>query len=179
MMNGALSQFLLATGPEETALRFKALPPLWLVFMVLLPVTIGVIWWIYRRESATAGRKPRRLLAAIRIAAVLLVMLLLFQPYAETSLKRLVKSHLVVLLDTSASMEFEDTYTDPGKAQRMQQAVRRIHNLRRMLAELAEHSGRSVGARLDLDYPAVAQVDIHPAAAGTYSADARPHFRCR
>jgi hypothetical protein len=114
---------LLQTGPEETALRFRSLPPMWLLFMVMLPAIILFVWWIYRREGQTATSTGRRVLAVMRIMAITLILLLVFQPYAETSVKKLVKSHLVVLLDTSASMEFSDTYSDSGKAGKTSEAA--------------------------------------------------------
>ena len=49
-------RILLASGPEETALRFKAMPPMWLLIMIVLPAIVLVVWWIYRREADTAGR---------------------------------------------------------------------------------------------------------------------------
>jgi len=106
---------LLAAGPEETTLEFKALPPLWLLFMVIVPAVIAVTWWVYRREGDSATRRAKRILAGLRVAAILLILLLLFQPYAETSVKSLVKSHLVMLVDTSASMEFADTWSDADR----------------------------------------------------------------
>ncbi len=114
---------LIATGPEETALRFRALPPLWLLFMVLLPAAAVFVWWIYRREAESAPPGAKRLLSALRFAALAFVLLLLFQPYAETSVRRLVKSHLVVLLDTSASMEFRDAYGDRAREAEMREAA--------------------------------------------------------
>ena len=62
-------------------------------------------------------------ITSLRITTILLILLLLFQPYAETSVKKLVKSHVVVLLDTSASMEFVDTYTDDEKAEKTRVAA--------------------------------------------------------
>lgn len=106
---------LLAAGPEETTLRFKSMPPLWAVIMLIIPAIVGIVWWTYRGEGASAGRTAKRVLAVLRSLAIILVVLLLFQPYAETSIKKLVKSHLIVLLDTSASMEFVDSYGDTTK----------------------------------------------------------------
>jgi hypothetical protein len=116
---------LLAAGPEETTLRFKSMPPLWVVIMVIIPAVIGIVWWTYRREGASATTRAKRVLAGLRSAAIILILMLLFQPYAETSVKKLVKSHLVVLVDTSASMEFVDAYANPEK----RQATRGVANL--------------------------------------------------
>jgi len=106
---------LLAGGPAETTLRFKSMPPLWTVIMLIVPAVVGIVWWTYRREGASAGIRAKRLLAVLRSLAIVLVLLLLFQPFAETTVKKLVKSHLIVLIDTSASMEFVDSYADAKK----------------------------------------------------------------
>ena len=45
---------LLASGPEETTIRFQSMPPLWLVIMVIVPAVVLVVWWTYRREAETA-----------------------------------------------------------------------------------------------------------------------------
>ena len=73
---------LLAAGPEETALRFRALPPLWLLFMVILPVAILFVWWIYRREAATATQNARRVLGVLRLLVIAFALTLIFEPYA-------------------------------------------------------------------------------------------------
>jgi hypothetical protein len=114
---------LLAAGAEETSLRFKSMPPLWILIMVVLPAVAAIVWWIYRREGDTATVRSKRLLSVLRVAAIVFILLLLFQPYAETSVRKLVKSHLVVLIDTSASMGFIDTYTDADKAERTRRAA--------------------------------------------------------
>lgn len=119
----SLFRLLLAAGPEETTLRFRSLPPLWLLIMIVVPAVAGIVWWVYRRESPTVPRTARVFLAVLRFAAVFVILLLLFQPYAETSVKKLVKSHLVVLIDTSASMEFVDTYTSREKAEKTEAAA--------------------------------------------------------
>ncbi len=118
-----LPPLLLAAAPEETSIRFKALPPLWALFMVVLPAAVLLVWWIYRREAPTAPSRIKRLLGLLRLGAICVVLLVLFQPYEETSVRKLVKSHLVVLLDTSASMEFIDSWSDPGHAARIREAA--------------------------------------------------------
>ncbi len=105
----------------RSELRWDALPPAWVVVLVVLPLAVLVGWWGYRRESDLSPRR-RALLAGLRAAALLFFALVLCGPYMELSDLRRVRSHLVVLLDTSDSMSTEDAY-EPEDARALAKAT--------------------------------------------------------
>jgi uncharacterized membrane protein len=106
-----------------TQFRWRSRPELWLVVLVIVPLVIGFVWWIYRREADTASPRVKRVMGFFRVAAILAVLTMLFEPYAETSRQRTVRANLVVLLDTSASMSFADRYADRALAERLRAAA--------------------------------------------------------
>jgi len=95
---------------DATTLRWDALPPLWLLVLVIIPGVFLVARFFYRREAGRVGRTLRIAMAVLRSLAVLLVLVALFGPYAETIESRHFKRHLIVCIDTSGSMAFKDTY---------------------------------------------------------------------
>lgn len=89
--------------------RFPAAPPAWAIVVLLAALAIGVRW-IYRRERQKVSRGWRIVLGGLRILAVAIVALALFQPQREVAEVVQDKSHLVLLLDTSSSMTTVDRY---------------------------------------------------------------------
>ncbi len=100
--------------------RWHWMPPAWVVWMLVVPACIALAWWAYKRDRDVPTR-ARLLLAGLRAAALLFFLLLVFRPYAEISETRVVRSHLVVLVDTSASMATVDGY-DPEDARALAKA---------------------------------------------------------
>ena len=72
---------------SEETFRFLAAPPLWVVALIVLPLSLLFAWWAYSGLQRLEPR-TRLMLAAVRWAAVLFVCLLLFQPAWETSISR-------------------------------------------------------------------------------------------
>ncbi len=107
---------VLAQAMRAGATRWHAMPPAWVLWLVVVPLAIAVGWWAYRRDRELAAG-PRLLLGALRSAAIVFLLLVLFGPFRETSEKREVRSHLLFLLDTSASMATVDGY-DPDESTR-------------------------------------------------------------
>lgn len=95
---------------ETTTLRWRHLPPLWVLFLVLLPLVAASVFWLYRREGRSVGPRLRGGLTLLRIAAILLVLGAFFGPFAETVEGEYTKRHLILCLDTSRSMSFRDSY---------------------------------------------------------------------
>ncbi|MFQ5843527.1 MAG: hypothetical protein ACE5JG_00910 [Planctomycetota bacterium] len=110
-------------GVESTALRWHALPQLWILFLVLLPLLAGAVFLLYRRDGERVASGPRRLMAVLRLVTVALVLAALFGPYAETVEGRYFKRHLILCVDTSRSMEFSDTYLDAEQRERVRRAA--------------------------------------------------------
>jgi hypothetical protein len=110
-------------GVESTSLRWHALPQLWIIFLVLLPLLVLAVAFLYRRDGERLSARPRRLMAALRLGALALVLAALFGPFAETVEGRYFKRHLILAVDTSRSMEFSDTYLDTEQRERVRRAA--------------------------------------------------------
>ncbi|MHC4940251.1 MAG: hypothetical protein ACYTHK_15000 [Planctomycetota bacterium] len=95
---------------SSTALRWDALPPLWVVVLLIVPAVALAVRFIYRREPGAQGTPLRMGLGVLRILAVLLVLGALFGPYEETIEGEVSKRTLVVAVDTSRSMSLQDQY---------------------------------------------------------------------
>ena len=107
----------LAAEIERGPLLWANLPAAWLLTVIVL---IGFFWIrsLYARERGSAGRVPRFLLAVLRTVVLLLVILVLGGPYRQEERRTVERSHLVVLVDTSASMRVKDKYP-AGEEQRL------------------------------------------------------------
>ena len=105
-----IETLLAAAAISSTKLRWDALPPLWVVVLVILPAVALTVRFVYRREPGAQGRKLRMALGGLRILAVLLVLGALFGPYAETIEGEVAKRTLVIAIDTSRSMSLSDRY---------------------------------------------------------------------
>ncbi len=105
---------------EDAVLLWRALPAPWVIGLVVVPAAVVLVTLAYRREDVPRGR--RLVLAALRLLVLLAATLLLFGPYMERKLTRRVRSHVAVLLDTSASMEVADD-VDPGFASDLSRAT--------------------------------------------------------
>jgi len=108
---------------ESTTLRWRNLPPLWVVVLVVIPAVLLAVRFVYRREAGKVSAMPRRIMGVLRVLAVLLVIGAFFGPFAETVEGRFFKKHLVVCIDTSRSMGFRDAYLDAATRERVRQAA--------------------------------------------------------
>ena len=71
-------------GASSTSLRWHSLPPTWVVVLVILPLVIFGVRYMYQREAGRVGRPLRMLMGGLRILAILLVVGAFFGPYSET-----------------------------------------------------------------------------------------------
>lgn len=129
------------------------------VRLALLAVLVLMIWLTvhcYRREGQAAGR-IKKLLAGLRIAVIVLVVTVLFQPAVILRVTETLYSSVLVLVDDSMSMDYPDRYAGEDQAavrsglaedlgmpageletlSRRQIAVRQLTGEHGMLAELA------------------------------------------
>ncbi len=95
--------------------RFADLPAPWLLLVLAAVVFVG-LRWLYRRERGRSAAWARVLLTGLRTLVLLAIVLLLAGPYREEVRTAEEKSHLVVLIDTSASMRNEDAYSAEEEA---------------------------------------------------------------
>ncbi len=100
----------LLAAVETTGLKWRALPPLWVVVLVLVPAVFLTVRFVYKREAGKLSVRPRQLLGVLRALVILLILGALFGPFAETVEGEYFKRHLVICLDTSQSMSFSDAY---------------------------------------------------------------------
>ena len=119
-MSGAAIPSVLAEA-GGLGLRWHAMPPAWLFWLVVVPVALLIGWWAYRRDREVPNG-ARLLLGGLRSAAIVFVLLVLFGPYRETDEEREVRSHLIVLVDTSSSMATVDGY-EPADARALAAAT--------------------------------------------------------
>ncbi|MFO1052582.1 MAG: VWA domain-containing protein [Planctomycetota bacterium] len=111
---------------EET-FRFLALPPAWVLGLVVLPAIVLFARWSYgglaRLEPST-----RALLATLRGLAILFCVFLLLQPAFERVRYSQIKGQVHVLVDDSASMQRKDSYPEEAEASALS-AASGIHDL--------------------------------------------------
>jgi hypothetical protein len=104
-----------AAGVQES-LRLLDLPPSWVVVLVILPVLAGLAWVGYAKESLS--RPLRALLVGLRLAAFLLLFLVLSRPVLVQRREEVHEPEVLVLLDDSASMRRRDAYSGDEAARR-------------------------------------------------------------
>ncbi|MBL8733765.1 MAG: hypothetical protein JNN13_15445 [Planctomycetes bacterium] len=102
-----------ATYVEQT-FRFLGAPPTWVLALIVLPATVLFAWWSY---SGLLRLEPRTrvVLSVLRWLAVVLCVLLLFQPAFEITTYRHLQNQVHVLVDDSASMLRKDRYPEPDQ----------------------------------------------------------------
>jgi len=102
------------TYTEET-FRFLSAPPMWVLALVVLPLTVAFAWWAYSGLSRLE-RPTRVVLSTLRWLAILFCLFLLFEPAFELTTYRRTRNQVHVLIDDSASMSRLDRY--PSEEQR-------------------------------------------------------------
>lgn len=105
----AIPQEIQSMGTEKS-LRLLDLPPAWIVVLVILPAFAGLAWLGYAREALT--RTWRSTLVALRVAAFVLLGLVLARPVRVERREEVHPARVVVLMDDSASMLRADAYGD-------------------------------------------------------------------
>lgn len=107
-MNSLLQKFFPspAGSSSEVALGYEGISWGWAFFLVLV---LGVaVWWLYRWGAGSLTRWQRGLLAGLRIAMVAVFLLLLVKPVVLLTLNESVRERLLVLVDSTQSMEIKD-----------------------------------------------------------------------
>ncbi|MHC5011542.1 MAG: hypothetical protein ACYTG6_11435 [Planctomycetota bacterium] len=113
--------FPAATETRVGELKWADLPPAWILVLTTL-VLLAFLRGLYQRERGRASTPLRFGLAALRTLILLLLILVLAGPYREVISTTEERSHLVLLLDTSASMGTADTY-EPAEGGRLIEAA--------------------------------------------------------
>src|SRR5438093_556956 len=77
-------------------------------FVLLLALLGGVFLWIYRNSPPHLSLARKSLLAGLRIVFIGLILMLLMRPVLSLTVEGSVRRLLVLLVDTSASMQIRD-----------------------------------------------------------------------
>jgi hypothetical protein len=137
----------IASGAEWT-LRFLSAPPLWVTLLIVVPALASFVVYIYRREGRSASAFSRTLMAGLRFLALLLIVLMIYDPVVsvERTLSR--RSYVAVLVDDSLSMELKDHYTSEDAKTKVARAVGMIESDRLLTPEESERFSET--SRMDL-----------------------------
>ena len=87
-------------------------PPLWVIVLVILPLIVGFVLFIYRREASSATSKVKTGLAVLRILTLALILFVLFQPVNRSQVFSVSRSLIALLIDESASMDRREEYDE-------------------------------------------------------------------
>jgi len=98
---------------------FYPILPLWLILLLLI-LSAGGATWAYRHRNPAVAPWQHTLLLTLRVLALLLATFMLLCPGRMTEERNVDKSHIVFLLDHSASMSTRDL---PARQSRLEQAV--------------------------------------------------------
>src|SRR5437773_1378154 len=82
-------------------------------WILLVALAVGALaWWMYRTTPDTVSRFRRYALSALRIIFLALILVLLLRPVLAFTVEGSVRRLLVMLMDTSASMQIKDPRVD-------------------------------------------------------------------
>jgi len=102
--------------------QFLSAPPAWVIVLVIVPALAAFVWLVYRREARSASLRARAVMALLRLAALALVLFILFQPVMLSQEFSVVRSIVALLVDESASMDRQEEYP-PELAERLAAAA--------------------------------------------------------
>lgn len=100
----------------EMRWQWANLPESWGVFVWILAVAAlaTLVYGLYRREATTCPRWLRMVLATLRFAVLLLLVVLLLKPSVYFQQVSVIKPTISVLRDSSLSLGRNDRYTEPA-----------------------------------------------------------------
>ncbi len=81
-----------------------------LLMAFLAGTSLEVVSFLYHRESSRMRKRVGTALVACRMGAILIILFMLLQPVLVGDKSRTIRRRVVVLLDDSASMNFQDKY---------------------------------------------------------------------
>src|SRR5262245_43989611 len=88
----------------------------WMIFLLL--ILGGALYWMYQRTPMPISPRRRYTLAGLRIGFVALILMLLLRPVLALQVEGSIRRLLVVLVDTSASMQIRDPRLDGTEQKR-------------------------------------------------------------
>jgi cbb3-type cytochrome oxidase subunit 3 len=109
----------------DWSVRFQSLPEgARAAATVLLGiVAVAGVWYLYKKEGRTIGQMARLGLAALRVGVLACVAIMLAEIVLIITKTEYAPAHLLLLFDTSESMDFNDPYPDEQSARRAAQTL--------------------------------------------------------
>lgn len=104
------------TIATENALRFNNIYPKW-TFLLLIPLVFFYVYSIYQKEKGV-GPFARNILILLRVAVILSLFVLIFEPVLERTESKIQKSIVLLLVDDSLSMSLKDNYASEDETLR-------------------------------------------------------------
>jgi len=125
---GLSTLILAAVTPErETVVtELRRLPEGWLAIggFAMLAGLCWIIVWMYRKEGRRGASSGVRLfLASLRCVTILTLVLILLEPVRVRIVRKWIESYVLVLLDSSSSMDIADRYRDDAEARRIRDVL--------------------------------------------------------
>jgi len=111
----------------ERKLDFLNMPELWIVGLLVLPLTVAFAWWSYGGARRLEPR-TRLVLSTLRGLTILVCLLAISQPIFELIQYTKLQTQVHVLVDDSASMQRRDTYPDEEQQEALMKAAQ-VQNL--------------------------------------------------
>src|ERR1700743_1208710 len=122
------------------------------VIVAALLAAAGILY-LYKREGKTLSLPVRTTLASLRFLALLGVLAMLLEPAIVFVKREMMPSRLLVLMDTSESMDLQDAYADAGQGGRIAAALqlKSLEDLRdqKRLALAARALDHNLARKLD------------------------------
>jgi hypothetical protein len=122
----------------------------WFVFLML--VTGALVYWLYRSSPVTVAPWRRHTLTALRVLFVLMMLALLLRPVLAFTVEGSIRRVLVLLLDSSSSMQIKDPRLDADDQKRAAMA--------RDLINPAKGLNQSLDRSHARDYEQVSRLDL-------------------
>ncbi|HTF87028.1 MAG TPA: hypothetical protein VK843_01375 [Planctomycetota bacterium] len=105
----------------RASFRLIDLPPAWVLVLIVAPLCFAVCYLGYRGERLSRG--ARLLLASLRMAAIVTLLIVLFRPVLVERREDVQKAEVLVLLDDSASMRRKDAYSGDEAGRKVAEAL--------------------------------------------------------
>ncbi len=110
-MNPILKLLNIHPAPGSSAnIIFKNIFPMWVIILVIIPLILIYTWTIYKREKIESRKGITTILSLLRILAIILTFLFLWEPVIVIKDFYYMKSKFIFLIDDSKSMSIVDKY---------------------------------------------------------------------
>ena len=96
--------------------------PGWLILLIALPVAALVVL-VYYKEASSAGRWAKIIMAVMRLLIVALVLIIFMEPTIKSVQVKESPSTILIMIDTSNSMAFNDPGLEDAKAKSLADAL--------------------------------------------------------